>query len=315
MTTATRLLMGTSSLFAEKGRWVRQGAVLLPAVGWEGPGILEPTVIYAGAADWRMWYRGGGIHQEVGAQIGYATSADGITWARSGSNPILGQGIGGEANLTIAPSVCMFGSTYYIYYSEITTGKLKVAYSADGITSLTVADTGLALPSGSPYFGNNSVWLEGSTYYALVEAYITAAALWKTYLASSSSATSGWTYLNSGNPLTSLSVGGGFGGPDNHHTINGLDHVWYHAATSGNKPSDLYRAHSSDRINWTVVRPAPALTHLGSAYEVDQVADPCVLEVSGASYLYYDADDNATGIAAIKLATFAGTLSQLVGGR
>lgn len=292
----------------EKGRWARQGTVLVAAATWEGLGILEPSVLYE-SSTFKMWYRGGGLHGPTNA-FGYATSSDGLTWTK-GTNPQFGNGTGGEASNVICPTVVKVGATYYLYYSRLTDNTLKVATSSDGLT-WTIQGTTMAKPAGFTYWGNTSVWNEGATWKMLVEAYVTAAALWKIHYATSSDGIA-WTMGNSGNPLTSLSVGGMYGGP-NVQTISGVYQCWYHAATSGNLPTDLYRAYSTDAINWTVVTPNPLLTHLGSAYEIDQIADPAVVEVGGTSYLFYDADDNTTDIAAIKVATFAGTLAQIVAG-
>lgn len=315
MTLTRRLLMagggaGGFTIPAERDRWVRQGAVLTATETWEGLGILEPSVIYE--SGFKMWYRGGGLHGP-NSRVGYATSSDGLSWSKLGTSAILGDGAGGESNRVICPNVRKFGSTYYVYYSEIDTTVLKCAASANGTSGFALTDTGLALPTGCLYFGNVSVWLDGSTYKALVEAYHDPSSLWKTYYATSSAIATGWSLGNSGNPLTTLSVGGMWGGPDV-QTINGRLESWYHAAVSGNTPTDIYRAHSTDAITWTQIAANPVLTHTGSAFEIDQIADPCVLEVSGASYMFYDADDNGTDIAAIKLATFAGTLASLVVG-
>lgn len=313
-----RLLLGASRgggqfiRLPEQGRWVRQGAVLTAGGGWESNGILEPTVIYVGANDWRMWYRGGGL--SAASQAGYATSTDGLSWTKYGSNPILGNGVGGEANRLICPYVVKVGSTFYLYYSEIDTQVLKVATSSTGFSGFTIHSTGLSKPSGTLYFGNTVAWNEGgSTWKMLVEAYHDGDALWKTYYATSSDGLS-WTLGNGGAALSTLSPGGLFAAPHPPYLYHGLYNGWYHGATSGNLPTDIYRAQSADLIDWTQIDPNPVLTHLGTDYEIDQVADPHVIEVAGKSYMYYDADDNVTFEAAIKLATFDGSLGQLING-
>lgn len=319
------LVVGGGSSFVippipEKDRWVRQGAVLTATESWESTGVLEPCVLDAGGDNRKMWYRGGGLHGPT-EQLGYATSADGgMTWSKYGSNPILGSGTNGEASGLICPNVHEFGGTTYIYYSAPDSGKWKVAASSDGLPPYTITDTGFALPSGCTFFGNQSVWLDGSTYRALVEAYHSPSTSYRIYLASSSSPASGWSDANGGNHITAeLDAGnGGAGGPDV-HVIDGNTHVWYQSGLVGTVPpdSDIFRAYTpnpADLTDWTIVTPNPILTHTGTDYEIDQVADPCIIEASGRCEMYYDADDNATDIAAIKLATFDGTLSQLVNG-
>lgn len=304
----------------EIGRWQRQGAVLT-APSWASPGILEPTVRYEGAGDWRMWFRGGGLHGEGtgGEQIGYATSTDGIAWTDSGA-AILGGGVGGEAHPTICPHMRTFGtSTFYLYYTDIVSHQVSCATSTTGISGFTIAgNIGLSLPSGTDEFGHTEVWKEGSTYYALVDAHNTTPSYWPTFLATSSSPTSGWSWLNSGNqlstmrPATNGTYGAAYVRPES-PTMSGLYECWYHASpVAGNLVSDLYRAYSSDRVNWTQY--GPILQRTGTGYEIDQVADPCLLEVAGTSYMYYDADEAATGICAIKLATIETSLANVVAG-
>lgn len=306
----------------EGDRWVRRGTVLEAAdTGWATVGLLEPTVLYVGPGDWRMWYRADGLHSEGAApnKIGYATSLDGLAWTDHGS-PILGNGTGGEAHRVICPHMRLFGSTFYLYYTDIDSDQVSCATSANGISGFTiVGDIGLSLPAGCDDFGHLEVWKEGSTYYALVDAHVTSPSYWATFLASSASPTSGWSYLNSGNQLATMRVaddgtyGAAFVDPGN-VSFDGHVHAWYHASpVAGNAYSDLYRAWSVDRITWTQV--GVILARSGDDYEVDQVADPCVIEVDGTAYLYYDADVASSGACAIKLATFGGALSQLVSGR
>ena len=322
MTLLRRLLMGGAGGGAyslhEQDRWVRQGTVLEPLAGsWEAPGILEPSVLYEDGV-FKMWYRGGGLHASPDSQVGYATSSDGLTWTRHGSNPILGAGVGGEAANAFEPNMYHDGSTYYLYYNTAST--MKVATSATGLASFTIANTGLSLPTGAIYFGNSTVWREGASWYMLFDAYLNVPDYWGVYYATSANGTS-WTLANGGAQLTSLRivVDGTYGSmhmAEGMPTIDGKYHAWYHASdVDSNIYSDIYHAYSTDRINWTIVTPSPILTRLGTDYEITQIADPAIIEVSGTSYMFYDADDIATDIAAIRLATFSGTLSQLVGNR
>jgi hypothetical protein len=71
--------------------WVRYpSAVLEPGpLQWESSLVYGPGVIFDGAS-YHMWYTGiwaiGNI--ALGAQIGYATSPDGISWTKDPGNPI-----------------------------------------------------------------------------------------------------------------------------------------------------------------------------------------------------------------------------------
>lgn len=318
-----RLLLGATGSggsfphHPELGRWTRQGAVFtVPA--WSSVGILEPTVIHAGTNDWRMWFRSGGLHS-TGTnpnKVGYATSTDGVSWTDSGA-AILGNGTGGEANRIICPHMRLFGSTWHLYYTDIDAVVMKCATSATGYSGFTVGGSiGLSLPTGCSQFGHINVWKEGSTYYALFDAYLTADDYWPTFYATSSSATSGWSIGNGGAQVTSLRIatdgtyGAAFVPPDNPKPDGTRYAVWYHASpVTGNLVSDLYRGVSTDRLTWTT---QVILQRSGTDYETDQIADPCVVEVDGSSYLYYDADDAGTGVCVIKLATFNGTLATLI---
>lgn len=309
------VLIGTAALFtgcipdAPAKTWAAQGAVFT-APSWASPGVLEPTVIKVADGDWRMWFRGGGVHGEGtgGEQVGYATSTDGLSWTDSGA-AILGGGVGGESHPTICPHMRQFtaGGTFYLYYSDITSVSVKVAASANGYSGFTITGSGLSLPAGTTLFGNEHVLKDGSTYYMTVEAYHSADGIWKTYLASSSSPTSGFSYLNSGNPLTTLQVASGGYGSLFVPARSLTPYLgWYQANPSaGNGSSDIYWATSDDLIAWTQL--GRVIQHSGTGYEVDQVADASVIESDGQTLMYVDAVDNTTGISAIELFTITGT--------
>lgn len=85
------------------------------AGAWDSGSIFNPHIIKESANSWKMWYEGTKVG--VGAGIGYATSTDGVSWTKSGSNPIIG------GNGTIQPGgplVLKSGSTYYMWmhYNE-----------------------------------------------------------------------------------------------------------------------------------------------------------------------------------------------------
>jgi hypothetical protein len=316
----TRLLLGATgggsfALHPELGRWARQG-VVFTAPSWTSIGILEPTVMNFGPTDWRMWFRSGGLHGSGTNpyKVGYATSTDGISWTDSGA-PILGNGTGGEANRIICPHPRKFGSTFYIYYTDVDDAKVQIAASATGYDSFSLTDSGLSLPTGTTQFGNPHVIKLGSTYHMFIDAYVVADDFWGTFYATSSSPTSGFSWAHSGTLITTLGIDpvGTYGSVymvPGQESIGGLYRAWYQADPDpGNAATDIYRASSSDLITWT---PELVLERLGTDYEIDQVADPCVIEVTGKSYMYYDADETATGTCVIKLATISAPLSSVV---
>ena len=157
-------------------------------------------------------------------------------------------------------------------------------------------------------WGNSEIWQEGSTYYMLQEARV--ASQWQTYLLTSASLTTGWSFLNGGNPLTSLmpGVGYNYGGPmlAGGGPIGGTYHLYYHAGSGST--SDIYHATSTDRINWTIQNGgSPIVTHSGSTPETDQVADPDVHLLNGTWYMWLAAVDNTANVGRIELLTAPAT--------
>lgn len=280
--------------------WVRSGSnpILSPSEAWEQTAVYEPNVIYDGNI-WKMWYSGGWADPA----IGYAESTDGLTWTKYAGNPVLGQGGSGVAGMAVRNNVIKVGSTYYCYYADDNPdANLKVATSSDGI-AWTVQGTALAKTAASWGSGwaNVTVWKEGANWYMLAEG--RSGSIWEIAYATSSDGLA-WTLGNSGNQLTTLQVaaGGMYGGPAL-SIIGGTYHLWYHAAPGvGTLPTNLYHSSSTNRTTWAT--PTLVLTHTGSGFEVDQVADPSVLVVQGVSYLYYDGDDNGSEAAHILLATY-----------
>jgi predicted GH43/DUF377 family glycosyl hydrolase len=55
---------------------------------WEEGESTYPAVVKEGTANYKMWYRGGTSGERA---FGQATSSDGLTWAKYGSNPVLSQ--------------------------------------------------------------------------------------------------------------------------------------------------------------------------------------------------------------------------------
>lgn len=284
--------------------WVRSGSnpILSPDVAWEETAIGEAVVIYDGT--WKMWYGAGWDHPG----LGYATSTDGISWVKYASNPVYGQGGSGYANTSASAEVVRIGSTLYLFTSGGTSpsdirSTFRVATSSDGIAWTTQASSA-TLPAGTTYWGNRSVWIEGATWYMIQEAGLVSGTYWAIYLYTSSDGLT-WTITNGGAQLSSLqaSAGGAYGG--SYLIREGATyHLWYHAvASAGNVPTNIYHATSTDRINWTQTSPNPVLTHTGSGFEIDQVADPSLAVAGSTAYLFYSAVDNVAETSHVLLAT------------
>ena len=83
-----------------------------------------------------------------------------------------------------------------------------------------------------------------------------------------------------------------FGGPWV-KKINGIYYLFHHASEpADNLPTDIYLHYSKDLHNWYPIDDAPLVKRTQPKWEVDQVADPYLIEVNGKTFMYYDGDDN-----------------------
>jgi predicted GH43/DUF377 family glycosyl hydrolase len=94
-----------------------------PRSAWDGKTVQDPCVIKTDGV-YRIWYGGASYDfQKYGQQTGYAESLDGISWTKSGDNPVLKRGSPGswDANTASFPSVLIEGDLIKMWY----TGKDK----------------------------------------------------------------------------------------------------------------------------------------------------------------------------------------------
>ena len=134
---------------------------------WDDNGILEASVIIENPTTYKMWYSG---HDGSNWRIGYATSTDGITWAKSGSNPVVNLGTSGQYDSSHAylPNVINDGGTYKMWYS-MHNGNVRTGYatSADGITWSKVGmvtDLGSTGAFDATHVYSPAVIKDGATY-------------------------------------------------------------------------------------------------------------------------------------------------------
>ena len=122
---------------------------------WDSGSVNEAAVIRDGA-QYKMWYSGAlyfgnGSIQKY--QIGYATSSDGINWARYSGNPVLTTDgpVAWDDKWVWRPTVISTSSGYVMYFRGVSFGspaaKAGVATSTDGMhwTKTTV----LTMPPGA----------------------------------------------------------------------------------------------------------------------------------------------------------------------
>jgi predicted GH43/DUF377 family glycosyl hydrolase len=85
---------------------LRDGPVLRPELPWEKKCIEAPTVLRRG--DTLFMFYAGGYNNEP-QQVGVASSADGVTWARLSAEPLLPNGKPGEWNASESGHPGIFG--------------------------------------------------------------------------------------------------------------------------------------------------------------------------------------------------------------
>jgi len=132
--------------------WMKEAAnpVLSPSETWEANGVMAGSVI-SDSGLYKMWYTG---YDSSGvARIGYATSPDGVTWTKYGSNPVLDVGAAGswEDEDVSWPTVIKEGGTYHIWYTgyDGMTARIGHATSSNG-TSWTKDTANPVLDVGPP---------------------------------------------------------------------------------------------------------------------------------------------------------------------
>jgi len=108
---------------------------------WDAASVTAPCVIYNGT-NYQMWYEGGdslnpGLPWPWTSRIGYATSSDGITWAKADNvNPVLEEGpFGTWDGIGVgSPDVIYDGTTYHMYYQGSGwdgTFRYRIGYATD----------------------------------------------------------------------------------------------------------------------------------------------------------------------------------------
>ena len=124
---------------------------------YDGDGCREPSVIYEDGV-FKMWYTGinGGAES-----IALATSKDGLTWSKYGSNPVLSQpGSGWGSNEFGDPCVILIDGRYVMYLSgsSVLNSKLVgIATSTDGTSWTYHASNPVVSKATSPAFGQQEI--------------------------------------------------------------------------------------------------------------------------------------------------------------
>jgi predicted GH43/DUF377 family glycosyl hydrolase len=135
--------------------------------GWDSAHVGKPAVILDGGT-YKMWYSGTNDPTgQTGRQIGYATSADGVTWTKYGSNPVLPNGGlndwdgGGVWGATVIKDEAIVTYKYNMWYvgfnDDLSPTRVGIGYasSTDGITW---SKWNLPSTSGNPFANSDPVF-------------------------------------------------------------------------------------------------------------------------------------------------------------
>jgi len=147
-----------------------------PPGSWDDEAVLHPSIYFDGTT-YHMWYSG---YDGTNVRIGYATSPDGIVWAKYAGNPVLDIGVPGSWDDYYAylPTVVFLNSTYHMWYTgnDQSYERIGHATSPDGIT-WTKDPSNPVINLGSPGswydegVGTGFVMLEGSTLHLWFDGY------------------------------------------------------------------------------------------------------------------------------------------------
>jgi hypothetical protein len=293
--------------------------IITPNQSWEQDTLVEPCAMWSAADGFRLWMRGGwnGPYAfTLATAPATADPLDPASWTKR-TSPIWGNGGSGESRSIALPWVTRRLGVYYFsgVKNPFGTGSTSMIFgtSSDGIT-VTTQSSSMSLPGGTNLWGNRVTWWDGTQWQALVEASPTGS-FWRIYRYTSPDHLT-WTIANSGTAFGSLAVaaGGAYGAPRfavHGESIipihDGKARLFYHAAPgAGNLPTNIRYAETSDLTlatdSW-VQGSGDVLTHLGTGFEIDQVAGPCPLVVGARVFLFYDGDDNVAQKARIGVAS------------
>ncbi len=159
---------------ADGDQWTRHPSspALLPggSSSWEKSYVLYPKIVQRNGV-YSMYYQGNGKP----AEIGLATSADGVHWVKHRGNPIVGIHDIGQNTAAVAPSgVEVVNGTFYMLVNKAdndNNATSNLATSADGVSWLfyqgnPVLSTGTPGMWNAGWLGDGTLrYWQGSFYY------------------------------------------------------------------------------------------------------------------------------------------------------
>jgi predicted GH43/DUF377 family glycosyl hydrolase len=271
-----------------------------PPGSWEDTHVFCPTILYDGIT-YKMWYTGSDGTADP-YRIGYATSPDGITWTKSVSNPVIGQGPASWDGISaFCPFVLHDGLTYHMWYtgSDGSANRIGYATSADGIIWIKNAASPVLNVGSSGSWNDNmvrtpTVIFDGALYHMWYSGHDDA--IYRIGYATSPNGIV-WTQHPT-NPVFDFGPSGSW--DDSHVTfpsviqIGSTYHMWYSGVgTIG--VGRIGHATSSDGITWTRNPASPViLEEQSGSWEDLHAYNSIVIYDSGTFHMWYSGNDGTT---------------------
>lgn len=289
-------------VFAPYGIWERQGIVMSPVNPMTK---ADEAVVKFDGGIFKMWY----VHSNwVNApNINYATSVDGKVFTNYASNPIISS--------RRRPSLIKVNGVYHLFTSAVmpsdTFGNethFSLWLSNDGINFTLDTENVMSLGGVGTWDNgaifNREIWIEGTTWYMIYDAFDNLGSHeWIGLATSVDGYGRQWTKY-AGNPVIALPRSSGAFSPVK--KIGSYYYTWQH---DGVVPLDIYRMRSLDLITWEQYPIAPVFKRKTTDEgpppgNQGMIAEPCFVEVGNQIYMYYSAHPNTlpATVASIKLA-------------
>lgn len=243
---------------------------------WDDTDALNPSIVRISATEWHAIYSGydGSSHW----QTGYASSSDGITWVKGGSNPVIAYGTGWEALSATNGTTIFFNGKWYHYYcgedaSNVWSIGLATANTISGVWTKYVGNP-ILTPAGSGWEGTNLGDPFAMVHNGQVWLFYVGSDPQQIGIMTSSDGVNFTRYAS--NPVVTVGSAGQW---DSHRAaapyVCRVGHTWY-MFYLGSDDSD-YRtigyATSTDLLTWTKYGSNPILSS-GTGWEAGDLADP-----------------------------------------
>ena len=292
---------------------------------WDEKGIDRPAVIKDGSNSYKMWYSGKGVPGKY--QIGYATSSNGTTWSKYGSNPVLTPSVSGWDSTHVNYCwVIKDVATYKMWYTGTDNADeeqdCQIGYATSGNGTTWTKDAGNPVLSkggandwDADFTGWLTVIIDGGTYKMWYAGYNDSGGYSGIGYATSPNGIS-WTKYNdlstTSNPYANsdpVIKSGPPGGWDDEEigdpTVvkeGSVYRIWFFGEGDPGPAERIGYAYSLDGINWRKYDGNPVIME-GSSGKFDEknVWGPMVLKDENTYKMWYvgenNSGDNAFGYA------------------